>query len=227
MWLDPDLWSGVVSRQSGVERLLSTFGADLSVVRPSPGHRTDRSEAGAWMQQPAGVTSSTPLTLINTVNETSECILTQTSLQITNANQTAAWIFCGTSSVVNSTFAPPLQEVAGSAAAGERRREEAAHQEAAERLHAVHERGAAQSGRPVQSEGERHHQPDTGPEGQGVCVCVCVCVCVIWFLGSVPISELIHRPVFHIYVDEGSQSATYFFTLHVFLMEAEYFTVQQ
>lgn len=86
---------------------------------------------------------------------------------------------------MNTTFAVTLQEVDGSAAAGERRREEAAHQEAAQRLHVVHERGAAQSGRPVQSEGERHHQPDPGPEGQSARVCVCVC----------------HR-MFHIYDDK-------------------------
>lgn len=50
--------------------------------------------------------------------------------------------------------------------AGERRREEASHQEAAQRVHVVYEGGAAQGGGSVQSEGERHHQPDTGTEGE-------------------------------------------------------------
>lgn len=43
--------------------------------------------------------------------------------------------------------------------------QEAAHQEAAERLYAIHEGGAAQSGRHVQSEGELVHQPDPRTEG--------------------------------------------------------------
>lgn len=41
-----------------------------------------------------------------------------------------------------------------------------AHQEAAKRLHAVHERDACQRGRRVHAEGERCHQPDPGTKGR-------------------------------------------------------------
>lgn len=41
-----------------------------------------------------------------------------------------------------------------------------AHQEAAKRLHAVHERDARECGRRVHAEGERRHQSDPGTEGR-------------------------------------------------------------
>lgn len=41
-----------------------------------------------------------------------------------------------------------------------------AHQEAAKRLHALHERDARQRGRRVHAEGERRHQSDPGTEGR-------------------------------------------------------------
>ncbi|XP_077399068.1 uncharacterized protein LOC144034266 isoform X1 [Vanacampus margaritifer] len=62
----------------------------------------------------------------------------------------------------------PAEEVIGSGAdcrgGGWRWRSEGqrSHQEASQRLHVVYEGRAAQSGGPVPSQGERHHQPDTG-----------------------------------------------------------------
>ncbi|KAK1793733.1 hypothetical protein P4O66_001470, partial [Electrophorus voltai] len=44
------------------------------------------------------------------------------------------------------------------------REEEAAHKEAPERVHALHERDEGQSGGRVHAEGERRHQPDPGQE---------------------------------------------------------------
>lgn len=41
-----------------------------------------------------------------------------------------------------------------------------AHQEAAKRLHALHERNARQRGGRVHAEGERRHQSDPGTEGR-------------------------------------------------------------
>lgn len=41
-----------------------------------------------------------------------------------------------------------------------------AHQEAAKRLHALHERDARERGRRVHTEGERRHQSNPGPTGR-------------------------------------------------------------
>lgn len=48
-----------------------------------------------------------------------------------------------------------------------------AHQEAAKRLHALHERDACERGRRVHAEGERRHQSDPGTKGRSNNVCVC------------------------------------------------------
>lgn len=44
--------------------------------------------------------------------------------------------------------------------------QKAAHQEAAKRLHALHERDACERGRRVHAEGERRHQSDPGTKGR-------------------------------------------------------------
>lgn len=44
--------------------------------------------------------------------------------------------------------------------------QETAHQEAAKRLHALHERDACERGRRVHAEGERRHQSDPGAKGR-------------------------------------------------------------
>lgn len=47
-----------------------------------------------------------------------------------------------------------------------RREEEAAHQEAVERVHALHEGDAGQSGSRMHAQRERRHQPNPRPTGK-------------------------------------------------------------
>lgn len=58
-----------------------------------------------------------------------------------------------------------LQEISPRAAKGAGA-QEASHQEATQRLHALHERDACQRGGRVHAKGERRHQPDTRQKGK-------------------------------------------------------------
>lgn len=50
----------------------------------------------------------------------------------------------------------------------QRQEQEAPHQEAAERLHAIHEGNARQGGRRVHAQRERRNQPDSGQTGKSI-----------------------------------------------------------